>query len=55
MIKNKVVLEKILWEINQINYYKDMDQIIYAIINLMKLQIINSNTNFMELKGNLRQ
>ena len=52
LIKIKVILEIV----NQIDYYKNMDEMIYVNINIMELQIINYNIIFIkDFKGNLRQ
>ena len=56
LIKIKVILEIVNLEINQIDYYKNMDEMIYVNINIMELQIINYNIIFIkDFKGNLRQ
>ena len=56
LIKIKVNLEIVNLEINQIDYYKNMDEMIYVNINIMELQIINQNIIFIkDFKGNLRQ
>ena len=56
LIKIKVILEIVNLEINQIDYYKNMDEMIYVNINIMELQIINQNIIFIkDFKGNLRQ
>ena len=56
LIKIKVILEIVIFEINQIDYYKNMDEMIYVNINIMELQIINQNIIFIKnFKGNLRQ
>ena len=56
LIKIKVNLEIVNLEINQIDYYKNMDEMIYVNINIMELQIINYNIIFIkDFKGNLRQ
>ena len=41
LIKIKVILEIVIFEINQIDYYKNMDEMIYVNINIMEIQIIN--------------
>ena len=56
LIKIKVILEIVIFEINQIDYYKNMDEMIYVNINIMELQIINQNIIFIkDFKDNLRQ
>ena len=56
LIKIKVILEIAIFEIYQIDYYKNMDEMIYVNINIMELQIINQNIIFIkDFKGNLRQ
>ena len=56
LIKIKVILEIVNLEINQIDYYKNMDEMIYVNINIMELQIINQNIIFIkDFKGKLRQ
>ena len=56
LIKIKVNLEIVNLEINQIDYYKNMDEMIYVNINIMELQIINQNIIFIkDFKGKLRQ